>query len=78
MIGVDFKIVRVDFDVDFLGLWHDQNGRDGGVDTSSGLSLRNALNAVSARFKLKFGIDVFALNHKGNVGISARSAKRGV
>ena len=48
-VHVDLQVVRVDLDLDLLGLGHRRHGRRGGVDAPLGLGLGDALDAMRAR-----------------------------
>ena len=52
-VDVDLQVVRVDLDLDLLGLRHDGDGRRRGVDPSLRLGLGDALDAVRAALPLE-------------------------
>ena len=52
-VDVDLEVVRVDLDVDVLGLGQHRDGRRRGVDAALRLGLRHALDAVRAALELE-------------------------
>ncbi len=51
--GVDPDVLRLDLDVDLLGLGQHRDGRRRGVDAAARLGCRDALDAVDAGFELQ-------------------------
>src|SRR5229473_8023512 len=60
--GVDAQVLRLDFDVDFIGPRKHGDGGSGGVNAPLLLGGGNTLDAVHAAFVLQLGIDFVALN----------------
>ena len=59
-VDVDLQVVRVDLDVDLLGLGQHRDGRRGGVDAALGLGLGHALHAVRAALELEHRVGAVA------------------
>lgn len=55
-IDIDAKILGVNLEIVFLGLWEDGNSGGTSVDAALALCYRDALDTVDAAFKLEFAI----------------------
>ena len=60
--GFDLEVLRIDGDVDLLGLGQDGHGHRGRVDPPAGFGLGHPLDAVDAAFVFEPRIDPLALD----------------
>ena len=63
----DFKVVRVDLDIDFFGFGEYGDGRSGGVDAPLGFGRGHALHAVHATLKFEILVGVLSRHLKNNL-----------
>ena len=73
--GVDAQVGRIQFNVfEFVRFGHDGDGTGGGVDTALAFGGRNALYAVTTRFKFQTAVCAQADNAGDNFFIAAQLA----
>ncbi len=63
---IDADVVRVDLDVDLLGLGQHRDGRRRGMDAAARLGFRHALHAVDPRFEFQPGKHALARDMGGD------------
>ena len=73
---VNPQILRLDFDVDFIGFGQYGDGGSRSVNAALLLGLRNALHAVHAALILQLGIDFVPLNRSNHFLHSAKRRRR--
>ena len=74
-VDVDLQVVRIDLDLDLLGLRHDGDSRGGRVDPPLRLRLGDALHAVRAALPLEDGVRAVTLDRERHFLVAAALAR---